>query len=384
MRNMNQTMSKQRTIAAWMVAGLAVAACALPARAQTTPATDDLKRTPVLPTPIPPKRVRSVRAAVVDLGQMAKDRRPGQVMPGDPAPMGAAAPKPIVEESANVAMSQKPGAPIPVPSAAESTRVKESVKLPDTAPANKPVLKPSIETQARPEVLGGTRPEPLPEPSAVPPPPPSQPAPVMEPASVVAPQVQIAPEEPSVAPARPRAALEPAKPDRPEVGGIVLVEGVVLNQIPAALATGPAKVRVESIGGIAGAGGVQWRTGGGEWKNPSVGETVEGVVEVRAGLDSELVLIVDDLAKVSVARLGRASFERCSEKGGVTTVGLRVDRGAVEVRPFGTGASGLGGSGGPGEMFARVRTPDQSFGLTGPLRVEYDAFSGTRRRVVNP
>ncbi len=360
-------MSKHRTIAVWAGVGMIFGASGVSASAQTTPAKDDPKPAPVLPTPLPPKRVKSVRPAVVDLGQMAKDRRPGQVMPGDPAPMGMPAAKPTADAAVMPATTEKAGASTPGAPMAESTRVKESIKLPDTAPASKPVLKPSIDAAARPEVLSGTLPAPLPEASAA--------AAVATPAPAVATAVQAAPVDPVAAKPLAVSTAKPAIPERPEVGGVALVDGVVLKQVPAPLGTGGAKVRVESIGGVGGSSGLQWRTGGVAWKSPAVGEVMEGVVEVRAGLDSEMVLIVDDLAKLNVTRLGRATIERCSEKGGVTTVGVRVDRGAVEVRPLTASA---------GEMFARVRTPDQSFGLIGPLRVEYDAFTGTRRRVVNP
>ena len=79
--------------------------------------------------------------------------------------------------------------------------------------------------------------------------------------------------------------------------------------------------------------------------------------------------------------LGRATIERCVEPRGATSVGVGVTRRAVEIRPVGAAVATGGAS---PQMFARVRTPDQVFGLTGPLRVEYDAFSGTKRRVVNP
>ncbi len=163
--------------------------------------------------------------------------------------------------------------------------------------------------------------------------------------------------------------------ERPQVAGVTLVDGVVLTQVPMALSTGGASVRLESISGDG--AGVQWRVGDGPWTTPSAGQTADGRVEVRAGLDAQAVLVVDGTAQLRVSRLGRATIERCAEPRAASSVSVQVLRGAVEIRPLGEAAA-------TGQMFARVRTPDQGFGLTGPLRVEYDAFTGTRRRVVNP
>lgn len=165
----------------------------------------------------------------------------------------------------------------------------------------------------------------------------------------------------------PRLAADSAGSDVP------LVDRAVLGSVPMPLSTADAKVRVESVPEAA--SGAQWRAGADAWKTLAKGETAEGRIEVRAGLDADVVLSVDDHVQVRVARLGRAMIERCVEPGGTTSVSVVLSRGAVEIRPIGEPSA---------RMFARVRTPDQSFGVVGPVRVEYDAFTGTRRRVVNP
>ena len=86
----------------------------------------------------------------------------------------------------------------------------------------------------------------------------------------------------------------------PESGGVA--SGAVVMGLPATMGIGPAKVRVESISGDA--SGVQWRSGGGAWRTPAVGDTLEGNVEVRAGLDGKVVLAVDDQAGVQQCRAG--------------------------------------------------------------------------------
>lgn len=342
---------------------------------------------------------------MVDLDAMAKDRRPGQVMPGDPSPMGGVATKvPTGNAGAIAGVPTAADKPVTVASLEQNAN-KPQIKLPDTAPYNKPVLKPVGDSGARPDVLNGTMPAPEPEPvveskmvenvtaptpapapvAAVAAPVAERVVPVVEAAPVVEPAASVAavpvPQrvEPKIAQKMIERAPVPAAP----VGAVVpvpasaLVDGVVMMQVPSALSTSGASVRVESITGDA--AGVQWRIGNGPWTTPTVGQTAEGKIEVRAGLDGQVVLVVDGLAELRVTRLGRATIERCTESRGATSVGLGVTRGAVEVRPVGAALQ----EGARGQMFARVRTPDQVFGLVGPLRVEYDAFSGTKRRGVN-
>lgn len=373
---------KTRINMAWMGAATAMMIAADAAVAQT--ATKEEPKSQPAATPIPstpPKRVRPVRKSVVDLDAMAKDRRPGQVMPGDPSPTGgAAAVRPLGDAGAPVGAPTTADKPVTAASLEQNAN-KPQIKLPDTAPYNKPVLKPLGDGAARPEVLSGTMSAPeaaatenapaaathveAAAPTSATTPVAVQPAPVPEATPVVA--------APVVEPKAAEKAIE-----RPQIGGVTLVDGVVMTQVPSPLSTSGASVRVESIGGDG--TGVQWRVGNGAWSTPTVGQTADGKVEIRAGLDAQVTLVVDGLAELRVTRLGRATIERCTESRGATSVGVGVTRGAVEVRPVGAALQ----DGAKGQMFARVRTPDQVFGLVGPLRVEYDAFAGTKRRVVNP
>ncbi len=378
---------KTRMTMAWMGAAAAMMLAADAAMAQA--ASKDEPKTQPAATPMPsapPKRVRSVRKSVVDLDAMAKDRRPGQVMPGDPSPMGGVPTiRPMAEAGAPTAVEANTVKPVTTASL-EQNATKPTIKLPDTAPYTKPVLKPVGDGSARPEVLNGSMP--APEAAVVETPAVEHaaavPAPVaaasvattavVESAAVPAVPVVAAPVAERVEPKVAEKAIE-----RPQVGGVTLVDGVVMTQVPSPLSTGGASVRVQSITGDD--AGVQWRIGNGAWSKPSVGQTAEGKVEFHAGLDSQAVLVVDGMVEVRVMPLGRATIERCVEPRGATSVGVGVTRRAVEIRPVGAAVATGGAS---PQMFARVRTPDQVFGLTGPLRVEYDAFSGTKRRVVNP
>ena len=395
---------------AWMGAAVMMLA-ADAAMAQAASKDEPKGQTGMAPIPATlPKRVRSVRKSVIDLDAMAKDRRPGQVMPGDPGPMGGVSMMRVRGETGVPSAGVETNVSKPVTAASlEQNATKPTIKLPDTAPYTKPVLKPVGDSAARPEVLGGAMPAPeaagVPE-TVVVETPVVERAPVVA-AAEVAPAVEAAPisapvitapviaapviAAPVIAAPAERVAVavvtapvvERVEPkvaekaiERTPVAGGALVDGVVMAQLPSALSTGGASVRVESITGDG--AGVQWRIGDGPWTTPTVGQTAEGKIEVRAGLDAQVVLVVDGLAQLRVTRLGRATIERCTEARGATSVGVGVTRGAVEVRPVGAAA------GSSPQMFARVRTPDQVFGLTGAMRVEYDAFSGTRRRVVNP
>jgi hypothetical protein len=318
------------------------------ANAQATPQNkDDPSVKSGQPNATPPKKSRSVRKGVVDLEQMAKERRLGQVMPGDPAPVDKAA-KPGAEEGA-APTAEKGG--------------NGTIALPDTAPKQANVAAPAPPAQAK-------------TPPGAQPPAPSSP-PATPPHSAA-----------SAGDAKPidRPAHEPANGENggkahPAKEGSEVratpMEGSRVMTLGAAAGLGPARVRVLSVGaGVGGSSGVQWRGGKSEaWSAPAAGEALEGDVEIRVGLDGELELIADNLARVRVSRLGRVIVQRCAEQDGSATVGLTVSRGAVEVRPAGAAVSGV---------YARVQTPDQRFGLSGPLRVEYDAFAGTRGRAVNP
>jgi hypothetical protein len=318
-------MSKPMAKMTWACGASVILACVSVAPGQTASGKDDqgMGSGSGQPKTIVPRGNGAVRPSVVDLTEMAKERRPGQVLHGDPAPYGTAAVRPMPEQTSSAPPANGAEAP-PMTS-------KPSVGLPDTAPETKARIKPLID--AGPRSNGGE-------------------------------------------------AMADA-PTRNPVAEAAMVSSLVVQLGPGAVSSGPAHVSVESAGGAGnGAPDAQWRVGGGTWKIPAAGEAVDGSVEVRAGLEGELVLVVDDRAQVRISRLGRAAIDRSTDPMGIQTVSVNVSRGAIEVRP--AGKSGEAGASGGGKMYARIRTPDQSFGLTGAMRVEYDAFTGTRRRVVNP
>lgn len=405
--------------AAAMLAGTSMAT------GQTATAAKDEKAKEAAPAQ-QPRKIKSVRKSVVDLEAMAKERRPGQVMPGDPAPvMRAPAPASTTTDTPTAMQGGMAATTLPAPAADALPTKATPIQLPDTAPANRSIMKPESDPSGRTTSI---EPAPAAAPTAAAAPAAasaakdevhaaavpaavatdltttpkiitghSEPLPHMDagPAEPVVSKIESAKAE-SVKAEAPKAEapkaeavkaeaikVESAKAETPapETGkaadtGVALVDGAIVPSIPMAMSTAGARLKIESISGDA--SGVQWRVPGESWRTPGTAESVEGKMEIRAGLDSEMVIVVDDRVQLRVSRLGRALIERSQEAGGTTAVSVTLSRGAVEIRPLKD--AGLTA----GEMFARVRTPDQMFGVTGALRVEYDAFTGTRRRTVNP
>lgn len=363
-------MSKRSTW--WTMAAMAAMLAGAPAvMAQATGAPKDEAAQPQSP-----RRIKAVRKSVVDLEAMAKERRPGQVMPGDPSPVvrapgGAGEPGPSAM-TGGMEASTLPAELLPTKGT--------PIQLPDTAPDTRTIVKPEADPSGRAMSV-----EPIVRPGS------AQgvagPAPARDevraagtPGAGVTdltatPRIVTGHAEPLPPMDGGVVDVAPEKAGEPETG-VALVDGAIVPNIPMALSTGAPKVRVESVKGDS--SGVQWRVPGGAWSTLGAGNTSESRMEIRAGLDSDVVLVVDERVRVMVARLGRVLIERSTEVGGTTAVSVTVSRGAVEIRPMADAGFTAG------EMFARVRTPDQMFGVTGALRVEYDAFTGTRRRTVNP
>lgn len=476
---MKRTVQWQQATAAGLLAALS-AGTTLAQSGTPAPRDDDQ------PTarPIQPARAKGVRRPVIDLERMAKERRPGQVLPGDPPPFAdkPAAPgvlpkdllAPIPRQPARIAEPVNPPAPVAAPAnpapAPERMPVPERPIAPRTepaqispAPAPTPAPAPAepaaSSAPAQPgvmvsDVFTGTPPaatvpmtelrpaEPVastapiqpeaatpeapvapsqPEPTLAAPAteqprgivlieaaPPAQPAeppaapiatpieaapiqpaqPIAEPAptptpvpaaasiEATAPAARPAPEETrgvSPAPTPPRVAI--AEPQRdvppPRDQTVGLLDERIVPRMPAPASLGPCRVSLRSVAGDASQ--AQWRTGSTAWRSPEVGESVEGRIEVRAGIDADVRIVIDDAVEVTLTRLGRVIIERAVEVGGGTLPAITVARGAIEVRPLKEEGAGSENA------HARVRTPDQTFGVRGPLRVEYDAFGGTRR-----
>lgn len=334
-----------------LAAGLAALILAGAAGAQTT-AQEPARHEERKPAPPPVRRAKPARKPVIDLEAQAKERRPGQILPGDPPPFAPTSPPEGRVRTAPDGTLDLPAAATPAgnaivaPAAVDappgpfSERLKSPAGPAATAPAPEPET--TLPAQAPPATAPKT------SPPAEPPPPAPEPSPQGPRAAAVA--------EPAPGTAAPQ--------------DVPLVDPLVAHGVGEPSGAGPASARVVSVG----ASGVQWRSGAGPWGTPEAGLEAEGRIEVRAGLDADLVLVVDGRAEVRVTRLGRAVIERSVEPGGGGVPMVTLTRGAVEIRPA-AGATA-------GEMLARVKTPDQQFGVLGALRVEYDAFSGTRRRAL--
>lgn len=315
------------------------------------------------PAPPPPHRARAIRKSIIDLRAMARERRFGQVLPGDPTPLTSAVP------------GQAPANQPQSPAATSGVRVEPGppdgpIDLPESVMARKPVINAPAPEQ------GPSTPQPLTSAPAPAPARDAEPAPA-QPNVQVVPVAPAAPEAVAVpAPAQP-AVAEPvvaASPVVPAPPAAPTLDGVILTAAEPSLGAAPADVRVERR-----VGGVQWRNAdapGSAWQSPSASDRISGRIEVRAGIDAEAEFIVDERVVVRVTRLGRAIIERSNERVGSSSVSVTLARGAIEVRSLNTPAEPA--------LIARIKTPDQSFAIAGALRVEYDAFAGTRRRIVNP
>lgn len=380
----------------------------------------------------PIRHARPVRPPVIDLEAMAKERRPGQVLPGDAyvsgaLPLGArhdeaiglpntaapqmprvtkaAAPKTGAQRADVPTLAMSAAAPVgalaaesvPAPVAGRDSGVSAGspgtpaapmqashaiVHEPDPAASSRPA-------QQAPGSSAAVEPAPIAHAPFAHEPVTHEPA---APAQIIHESVDHA--EPAAAAGSP-APVEPAAQAVPApvpVAEVVMngptaseiadrgVEALVIAHMPSAQRTAPAKISVASVGG--GAGAAQWRMMDQPWRAPVAGELLEGKIEVRAGIDAEVTVVIDDQVRLTVSRLGRVVIERTVEPDGSVIPSIALARGAVEVRPA-PGASGT---------LARVRTPDQAFGLRTAaadgrdigIRVEYDAFTGTRTRLAQP
>lgn len=334
-----------RAMLAAAAAGLSlcapIAAIAQPA---TTPHTD----------PLPAgRKVRPVRLPIIDLQALAKDRRPGQVMPGDPSPVNKPVePPPPVQPPAAPALS---AAPTPVAAAP----IEQPTTPPPPAPA--PAPRPVAAASGAQPISTSTEPPPHPMTQAAP-------VPASETAVPASPtrskELKQGVASTVLAASNPRAPESEAA-----AASTAALDRLIVADLGSPATIGPAEVRVISVTGQ----DVQWRIGEGPWTSPADGQTATGAIQVRAGLDADLVLQLSTGARLHVARLGRITIQQETDSDGASAPGIIISRGAIEILGPDTASA-------PGPIIARVRTPDQSFGVRGNLRVEYDAFSGTRRR----
>jgi hypothetical protein len=123
---------------------------------------------------------------------------------------------------------------------------------------------------------------------------------------------------------------------------------------------------------------VQWRVDEGEWNNLTVNDKAEGRIEVRTGLGASTTLTLADQISVRVSRLSRVEFHtRTPEKSGMPVeLVVVLSRGEVDVKPLPTTP------GGPAPAVIRIVTPDKEFTTRLATGVRFDAFTGTRLKLV--
>ncbi len=348
-------MSKHTRLAMVVVLGLVGAAQAMPAQPAGTTSRQPGK---------PVRRGKPVKQPVIDLAKQAMDRRPGQVLPGDPPPEKFAAPMKAP------ATEVKPGMvtpPMPTPTGpSEEGKDGTTGRLikPAPAPVNPdagPRMAPKGAEVAKPEAQPATKP--------------------------TVPQVPSAPEP---APQKPESDKTPI--DLPKVAADDVAStpaSLVVLRAPAGRAGGKAqpvytwqnaRVAIARVEGDA--AGVQWRALGDGvevWRTAEPGASAEGRFEIRTGLNTEVVVEVESVGgrvEVRVGRLSRVRVEEAAASGPAMAQrpSVRVDHGSVE----------LGLVGGEG-VETLMRSPDRSGGFTtnAGARVSYSAFRGTKVDVMD-
>jgi len=123
---------------------------------------------------------------------------------------------------------------------------------------------------------------------------------------------------------------------------------------------------------------VQWRTDDGTWEGPAIGGRAKGVIEVRTGLGASTTLTLADQVSVKISRLSRVKFEQRSpaKDGMPVELVVELSRGEVDIKPLPLTP------GGPAPAVVRVITPDKNFTTRLATGIRFDAFSGTRLRVL--
>lgn len=358
--------------AAIAAGGITLGSLALPAMAQQDSKSKD-GTAAGKPKPVQPvRRARPVRPAVIDLEAQAKERRPGQVMPGDgvnTAPIPRQ-PVPAAVTPAAPEAAPQPGIIEDIPTTSAPAMTPPSARRPGMRAEPLPAIEtpaPATETPAPVVSKPFTFPSASSKPSAQIDPAGIAHEPVHEQARNDAPASQ---PEPAAAPVP--VALDPAP--TPEQIAATGIDALIVSDLGDPVSSAAAKVTMRSMGGESPS---QWRIAGQAWKDPRTGDMLEGKVELRAGMDSDLLVVIDDKVRLSVSRLGRVVVERTIESSGQPIATITLARGAIEVSPMPDTSDG--------GLLARVKTPDQMFGIRAaatapPVRVEYDAFTGTKRK----
>ncbi|MFN7022609.1 MAG: hypothetical protein ACK4WH_14965 [Phycisphaerales bacterium] len=218
----------------------------------------------------PVRRGRIIRQPIVDLEKQAAQRRPGQVLPGDPAP-------------------EKFAAPLAAPKAAAPVSPAVSPDSPKLKPAPTPVS-PDAGPRPTPPSPPESKPAPAPEP---------EPAPAASPTPE--PSLSVLPGPREVR------ALTPLEDESSVTFLLTAVDGEP--------------------------SGIEWRRASGPaasgWTSAVVGDQVSGLYEVRTGLNTEASLIINNAGSVRIGRLARVVIGGTDSKGFPT---LTVLRGSIEVQ----------------------------------------------------
>lgn len=315
----------------------------------------------------PVRRGRVIRRPVIDLEKQATQRRPGQVLPGDPPPEKFSAPMQEPAKPAAAAPLLSPSPEMAAPRAGD--RDASTGRTMKAAPS--PLV---------PEQAGAAAPAPVPSadqaPSRAPSPAPEQEAPVAPPppapaaATAPAPASQV---DDAGAHEGARSAANSSEDTAPAPVKVVArpvgTPPTPASPRPQAFATAragsPASVRVESLDGTT---GLQWRGLGdqpGPWTDAPLNASDQGRIEVRTGLDAIATLRLNEQVTVRIAPLSRVVVESSID---THRPMLAISRGSVEVIEV----AGVEGT--------LVRTPDLPAGM--PVqpgsRVAYSAFTGMR------
>lgn len=316
----------------------------------------------------PPTKTKVVRRPVVDLKKQAEEPRPGQVMPSPPSPEA-----PPTEPPPATPQGETPAAHTPPPQPP-----RPAVDIPESEPAH---------PSPQPAHLRPVRPAPVPiqnQPTPREPPPAAGSQEHPAPAPQSEPVARVRAEPDPLPPLRVDAPQQPADRTRPgDDTTATAANSASRPMAPQPGATGTAKpgqavsARVAAIDGPADV--IEWRGLGEEWSPVATGATATGRLEIRTGLGASATFVIDDQVEVKVLRLSRVRFERREPAGpGLPAeIVVEISRGEVDIKPRPALVAGAA------TAVVRIVTPDKNFATRLPTGVRFDAFSGTRTRVLS-
>jgi hypothetical protein len=192
----------------------------------------------------------------------------------------------------------------------------------------------------------------------------------VEPAPVAAPVAQPEPEP------LPEPAAEIWETPAPEPVQEPVAAASAAAEVPAAPVGEPIKAQIISLDGPTDV--IQWQVNDGEWTPVAVNNRADGIIAVRTGLGASMTLTLADQVSVKVSRLTRVRFEqRTPEKPGMPVeLVVELSRGEVDIKPLPLLP------GGPSPAVVRIITPDRDFTTRLSTGVRFDAFTGTRLKLV--